>query len=36
MLESRIRYVQELTFGEEVEVTSDIEFVPARRSGSST
>ena len=26
MLESRIRYLRELTFGEEVEVTSDIEF----------
>jgi acyl-CoA thioester hydrolase len=26
MLESRIRYLHELTFGEEVEVTSDIEF----------
>jgi acyl-CoA thioester hydrolase len=26
MLESRIRYLHELTFGEEVEVTSDLEF----------
>ena len=26
MLESRIRYLRELTFGEEVEITSDIEF----------